>query len=73
MAVRDEAIAMLEFLQRRREERFAVAVDSMYKRSSNPSLQDLKVLWSSEAQAEAQFAYMRKLARTEGFLKRAMA
>lgn len=73
-AVRDEAVITLDRLHRERERKLTLEIDDLTRAfGSNCSNTELKVLWSMEAKVEAQFAYMRRLMRTQGFVTRTMA
>lgn len=71
--VRDQSLIMIDRLHREHEKKIAVEIEELQQRfASNPSNSELKMLWGIEAKGEAQFAYMRRLIRTEGFVMRAM-
>lgn len=71
--VRDEALLTLDRLHRERERKLTVEINDMTRSfANNPSNSELKMLWSMEAKVEAQFAYMRRLMRTQGFVMRTM-
>jgi len=71
--VRDETLTMLDRLQTEREQKLVVEIQTKQSQlGSRPANKELKVLWGMEAKVEAQFAYMRRLIRTEGFVVRTM-
>jgi len=72
--VRDEALITLDRLHRERERKLTLEINEMTRQFANtPSNSELKMMWSLEAKVEAQFAYMRRLMRTQGFVTRTMA
>jgi len=72
--VRDETLVMLSKLHEEREKKLVSEIQDMQRNfRSLPSSADSKVMWGMEAKVEAQFAYMRRLVRTEGFVVRTMA
>lgn len=72
--VRDEAISMCERLRLNREHRLGMEIRDMQIRCRHdPNNSELKYMWGLEAKVEAQFAFMRRLMRTEGFVMRTMA
>lgn len=72
--IRDECMILLDKLHKSREQKLVDELKQMQQRSrNNPSHQELMVMWTLEAKLEGQFAYMRRLMRTEGFVLRAMS
>lgn len=76
--VRDETLEMLDRLQRERESKLAREISDMQRQTSLKTQKDatnseLKHMWGLEAKVEAQFAYMRRLVRTQGFVMRSMS
>lgn len=72
--VRDEALITLDRLHRERERKLTLEINDITRGfANNPSNSELKMLWSMEAKVEAQFAYMRRLMRTQGFVMRTMS
>jgi len=64
---------MLDRCQREREKRLVTEINDMQRRIRGTQTNaELKVMWGMEAKVEAQFAYMRRLIRTEGFVMRTM-
>lgn len=65
---------MLERLHRGRERKLGTEISELQHRCRhNPNNSELKYMWGLEAKVEAQFAFMRRLLRTEGFVMRTMA
>jgi len=72
-SVRDEALITLDRLQRESERKLSVEIDECtHQFGYSASNAELKMMWSMEAKVEAQFAYMRRLMRTQGFVTRTM-
>jgi len=72
--MRDESLITLDRVHRERERKLTIEINEMTRQfANNPSNSELKMLWSMEAKVEAQFAYMRRLMRTQGFVMRTMA
>lgn len=74
--VREDALLMCDQLHEQRERKLVDELRQMKNRSANSSSasnQELRAMWTLEAKLEAQFAYMRRLMRTEGFVMRAMS
>lgn len=72
--VRDQTLVLLDRLHKERERRLILEINDMQRRfRDTPSNSELKLLWGMEAKVEAQFAYMRRLIRTEGFVMRTMS
>lgn len=71
--VRDDTLLMLDRLHKERESRLVVEINDLQRRYRNPGPTELKQMWGMEAKVEAQFAYMRRLIRTEGFVMRTMS
>jgi len=72
--VRDEGLMMLERLHRSRERKLGIELNELQMLCfHSPSNAELKHMWGLEAKVEAQFGFMRRLMRTEGFVMRTMA
>lgn len=72
-SVRDEALITLDRLHRERERELSVEIDEWTQQFGYSAANaELKMMWSMEAKVEAQFAYMRRLMRTQGFVTRSM-
>jgi hypothetical protein len=72
--VRDEALVLVEKLHRGREQKLGLEINDLQHRCRHsPNNSELKYMWGLEAKVEAQFAFMRRLMRTEGFVMRTMA
>lgn len=72
--VRDSSIEKLDYLHKDKERRLANEIQQMQSRlRGNPSNLELKNMWTMEAKLEAQFAYRRRLLRTEGFVVRSLS
>jgi len=72
--VRDEALLLLDKLHRAREKKLGIEINDLQHRCRhNPNNSELKYMWGLEAKVEAQFAFMRRLMRTERFVMNTMA
>jgi len=72
--VRDEALLLLEKLHRARERKLGIEINELQHRCRHcPNNSELKYMWGLEAKVEAQFAFMRRLMRTERFVMNTMA
>lgn len=72
-SVRDEALVLLDHLHRERERTLRLEIEQCtHLFGSSISNAELKMMWSMEAKVEGQFAYMRRLMRTQGFVTRTM-
>lgn len=72
--VRDEALLLLEKLHRDRERKLGTEINELQHRCRHcPNNSELKYMWGLEAKVEAQFAFMRRLMRTERFVMNTMA
>jgi len=74
LQIRDDALHHLDRLHMEREKKLSDEIQRMQQQSrNNPSHQQLKHMWTLEAKLEGEFAYMRRLLRTEGFVVRSMS
>lgn len=72
-SVRDDALITLDRLHRERERKLRIEIDEWTQQFGySASNAELKMMWTMEAKVEAQFAYMRRLMRTQGFVTRTM-
>lgn len=73
MLVRDDTLRMMDITQESAERNQQIEMREIERRGyNNLSLGEMQDFWHSEAKVAAQFAYMRRLVRTEGFVAHVM-